>query len=93
MCRDSCSGLQGVPVNLMGGKRYETQPHFVTEILGIFYQDEVEKLCKIDAVIVNVDQKLWAKEKSKQEKKVKVRKSVMVPSRLYHLTVIKRFVI
>lgn len=93
MCRDSCSGLQGVPVNLMGGKTYETQPHFVTEILGIFYQDVVEKLCKTDAVIVNVDQKLWAKEKSKQDKKVKVCKSVMVPSRLYHLTVIKRFVI
>lgn len=82
MCQgDSCLRLQGVPVNLMEGKAYETQPQFVKEILSRFYKDEVGKLCKTDAVIVNVGQKLWAKEKSKQDKKVEVRKSVMADMR------------
>lgn len=63
------------------GRESVTQPQFVKEILSRFYKDEVGKLCKTDAVIVNVGQKLWAKEKSKQDKKVEVRKSVMADMR------------
>ncbi|XP_030840614.1 uncharacterized protein LOC115923643 [Strongylocentrotus purpuratus] len=80
---DICTPSEGVPVNLMEGKDpvYQKHPDFVTDILSRFQNDDVGNTCRTDKVIVNVGHRLWTKHRSKKDKKLEVRKSVMADMR------------
>jgi len=60
---------------------FDVSEEFKKEILSRFAKDEVGKLCQEDETIVMIGCKLFRKLKSRQDKKIEVRRSVMTDMR------------
>lgn len=78
-CLEACA----VPVSLLTSDMRVNKefPEFTSEILAKFQNDSIGKICITDEVIVNIGQRMWMKERGKQDKKTQVRKTVMANMR------------
>ena len=68
-----------IPASLLKhGEILQNDQDFATEILSRFRQNiPCSKLCRSDRTIIKIGQRMWRKEKKKQNKKAEVRKAVM----------------
>ncbi|XP_033101539.1 uncharacterized protein LOC117104801 [Anneissia japonica] len=77
---EACCSSVPVPVSLMScANTYGGD--FFNEVLSKFRQDDIGGVCTTDPILIHIGQRLWYKIKTKQDKKMEVRRSVMTDMR------------